>query len=227
MSKASVVGTRQQPWPNPSPTHTIRAVGQLNLLSNYTIILHRVLLASWNKISEISGKKVIFMSYTAAGSDSLVLYKHGKVTSNSPLINLGLKDWNMHFSALIAGNPHSKPPSNRTQHPWMATVESRTDTAVTTWSIFKVTCGCFTASLYPAVSLLRSLSSENIYVLSYNPLWLYTTKSSCLNESPVISMAVAMTLRSRVLGSELRYIYVLNTKHIACNPREKKIFSSF
>lgn len=40
-----------------SITHAIRSVGQLNLLPNYTIILHRVLLASQNRISEISGEK--------------------------------------------------------------------------------------------------------------------------------------------------------------------------
>lgn len=125
-SEASAAGTRWQPQPNPSPTHAIRSVGQLNLLPNYTIILHSVLLASLNKISEISGKK-IFMSHIATGSEylnSLALCRCGGVTSNSPLINLGLKDWNVHFSALTARNPLP------TEHSILphSTEESRIDT---------------------------------------------------------------------------------------------------
>lgn len=133
------------------------------------------------------------MSHIATGSEylnSLVLCRHGGVTSNSPLISLGLKNCNVHFSALTARNLLSKALSNRTRHP--CTFHCGKQNRHSGWALgaclkepVSVSSGSggFTASLHPSVSW------KDIHVLSRNPEWFYTTKCSCLNESPVISMA--------------------------------------
>lgn len=205
-----------------SPTHAIRAVGQLNLLPNYTIILHRVLLATWNKISEISGK-ISNLYYFELRCSSL--WQSGALQTwrsslKQPPDKFGVEGLKCAFQCSNCWKfPQQTPFQQQTASlDGHSTVESRIDTLVTTWDILKVTCVDFTASLHPAVKFVPfSFMWKDIHVLSCNPAWLYTTKSSCHFHGIVV-----MTLRSWVPVSELRCICMLNTKHIVSNPREKK-----
>lgn len=167
------------------------------------------------------------MSYIATVSDSLALCRHGGVTSNSPLINLGLKDWNVHFSALIAGNPLSKSPSNRTQHLLHSTVESRTDTEAEHLGHIQSNLCLFRLwRLHSFTSSSCQLESHSCVLMQPCMVLHHTIQLPQWIPSHFHGI-VAMTLHSRVPTSELRCICMLNTKHTASNPKEKYIILIF